>query len=51
VTAWAAMRAHSTSAAKIEDAAGNAHGAARYRQRLKNEFPDYVPTGEGAGSP
>lgn len=38
-------------AARIEDAAGNAHGAAKYRQRLKNEFPDFVPTGEGARSP
>jgi type IV pilus assembly protein PilF len=38
-------------AARIEDAAGNAHGAARYRQRLQNEFPNYVPTGEGARSP
>lgn len=38
-------------AARIEDAAGNAHGAARYRQRLREQFPDYVPTGEGARSP
>lgn len=38
-------------AARIEEAAGNAHGAAKYRQRLQDEFPDYVPTGEGAGSP
>ena len=38
-------------AARIEDAAGNAHAAARYRQRLKDEFPNAVPTGEGARSP
>ena len=38
-------------AARIEDAAGNAQGAARYRARLRSEFPDYVPTGEGARTP
>lgn len=38
-------------AARIEDAAGNAQGAARYRARLRNEFPEYAPTGEGARSP
>lgn len=38
-------------AARIEQAAGNAEGAARYRARLHAEFPDYVPTGEGATSP
>jgi len=35
-------------AARIEDAAGNRLAAARYRQRLRDEFPDHVPTGEGA---
>jgi type IV pilus assembly protein PilF len=38
-------------AARIEDAANNRLAAARYRQRLKEEFPNYVPTGEGARSP
>lgn len=38
-------------AARIEDASGNAMAAARYRQRLHLEFPDYVPTGEGVRSP
>lgn len=38
-------------AARIEDAAGNARGAARYRARLRSEFPDHVPTGEGGRSP
>lgn len=38
-------------AALIEDAASDRHAAARYRQRLKNEFPNYVPTGEGARTP
>ena len=38
-------------AARIEDAAGNAQGAARYRARLRSEFPEYAPTGEGARSP
>lgn len=38
-------------AARIEEAAGNAMGAARNRQRLRQEFPDHVPTGEGARSP
>ena len=35
-------------AARIEDAAGNPTAAARYRERLRTEFPEYVPTGEGA---
>jgi type IV pilus assembly protein PilF len=38
-------------AARIEDAANNPANAARYRQRLKEVFPNYVPTGEGARSP
>ena len=38
-------------AARIEDAAGNNLAAARYRKRLQIEFPDYVPTGEGAKQP
>lgn len=38
-------------AARIEDAAGNEMAAARYRERLRIEFPDYVPTGEGARAP
>ena len=38
-------------AARIEQAAGNAQGAARYRARLHAEFPEYAPTGEGARSP
>jgi type IV pilus assembly protein PilF len=38
-------------AARIEDAAGNAQGAARYRARLHSQFPDYAPTGEGARKP
>ena len=38
-------------AARIEDAANNRLAAARYRQRLQNEFPDHVPTGEGARTP
>ena len=38
-------------AARIEDAAGNALAAARYRKRLQLEFPNYVPTGEGAKQP
>jgi type IV pilus assembly protein PilF len=38
-------------AARIEDAAGNAMGAARYRQRLHDEFPEAVSTGEGTRSP
>ena len=37
-------------AARIEDAANDDHAEERYRQRLRNEFPDYVPTGEGAGT-
>lgn len=38
-------------AARIEDAAGNPMAAARYRKRLQLEFPNYVPTGEGAKTP
>ncbi len=38
-------------AARIEESAGNAMGAARNRQRLRQEFPEHVPTGEGARSP
>jgi len=38
-------------AARIEDAAGDRLAAARYRKRLQVEFPDYVPTGEGARQP
>lgn len=38
-------------AATIEDAADNRHAAARYRQRLKDQFPNHVPTGEGARKP
>lgn len=38
-------------AARIEEAAGNAQAAARYRARLRQEFPEYAPTGEGARSP
>lgn len=40
-----------TLAARIEDAAGDRNAAARYRQRLREEFPDYMPTGEGATTP
>ena len=38
-------------AARIEQAAGNAQGAARYQQRLHDEFPEFVSTGEGTRSP
>lgn len=38
-------------AASIEDAAGDRHAAARYRQRLKEQFPEHALTGEGARSP
>lgn len=38
-------------AANIEDAIGDRHAAARYRQRLKEQFPEHAPTGEGARSP
>jgi type IV pilus assembly protein PilF len=34
-------------AAKVEDAAGDAVAAARYRKRLREEFPGYAPIGEG----
>ena len=35
----------------FNEAAGNAQAAARYRARLRQEFPEYAPTGEGARSP
>ena len=38
-------------AARIEEGAGNALGAARYRERLRQEFPKHAPTGEGTRSP
>jgi type IV pilus assembly protein PilF len=38
-------------AAKIEEASGDAMSAERYRKRLREEFPQYAPTGEGAGKP
>jgi type IV pilus assembly protein PilF len=38
-------------AARIEEAAGDNLAAARYRERLRTEFPDHVPTGEGAATP
>ena len=37
-------------AARVEDAAGDRVAAARYRKRLREEFPGYVPTGEGASA-
>lgn len=36
---------------RIEVAAGDPIAAARYRQRLHDQFPDYLPTGEGAKAP
>jgi type IV pilus assembly protein PilF len=38
-------------AAKIEDAAGDAAAAARYRQQRNEQFPDVAPTGEEAHKP
>lgn len=38
-------------AARVEDQAGDAVAAARYRHRMKLEFPTFVPTGEGARTP
>lgn len=38
-------------AARVEDQAGDAIAAARYRKRLQVEFPQFVPTGEGARKP
>ena len=38
-------------AARIEEAANNPLGAARYRQRLRDEFPDHVPASQGARTP
>ena len=35
-------------AARTEDAAGDAVASARYRKRLSEEFPNYVPKAEGA---
>ena len=35
-------------AARTEDAAGDAEASARYRKRLREEFPNYVPKAEGA---
>jgi type IV pilus assembly protein PilF len=37
-------------AARVEDAAGDRDAAARYRQRLRDQFPGFVPT-TGAGVP
>jgi type IV pilus assembly protein PilF len=38
-------------AARIEAAAGDRGAEARYRQRLGDAFPAYVPAGEGATTP
>jgi type IV pilus assembly protein PilF len=38
-------------AARIEDAAGNRMAAARYRQKLHDDFPDYVPGAAPTRSP
>lgn len=38
-------------AARIEAAAGDRDAEARYRQRLGDAFPGYVPTGEGVATP
>ena len=38
-------------AAQVEDAAGDSAAAARYRQRLREEFPGYVSSGSGARQP
>lgn len=38
-------------AARIEDAAGNRMAAARYRQKLHDDFPDYVPGPAATRSP
>jgi len=35
-------------AARVEDAAGDATASGRYRKRLAEEFPNYVPRAEGA---
>ena len=35
-------------AARVEDAAGDKAASARYRQRLREEFPAFTPTAEGA---
>jgi type IV pilus assembly protein PilF len=37
--------------AKVEHEAGNEAAAARYRQRLQEQFPKLAPTGQGAGKP
>ncbi len=36
---------------RIEEAAGDQMAAARYRQRLHEQFPDYLPTAEGPKAP
>ena len=36
--------------ARIEDAAGDASAAARYRQRIRDQFPDHTPTATEASS-
>jgi type IV pilus assembly protein PilF len=38
-------------AARIEDAAGNRMAAARYRQKLHDEFPGYVPVAQKSPTP
>jgi len=38
-------------AARVEDAAGDPVAAARYRKRLREEFPGYAPSVEGAQQP
>jgi type IV pilus assembly protein PilF len=38
-------------AARIEAAAGDRAAESRYRRRLRDGFPDYAPTGEGAAPP
>jgi type IV pilus assembly protein PilF len=38
-------------AVRVEEAAGDAAAATRYRNRLRDEFPQVAPTGEGAAKP
>ena len=38
-------------AARVEQASGDESAAARYRKRLSDQFPNFAPTGEGAGKP
>jgi type IV pilus assembly protein PilF len=38
-------------AARIEAAAGDRSAESRYRRRLRDAFPEYAPTGEGAAKP